>query len=100
MSETERSKRKPFSIFRSAKDEAEMKGDEAHREDQSWSASSTVGQIVATPGADLPYKVVLTKGDGESTEHGFATIREAEDFIRRNTPRPPARSTTYDHGAE
>ena len=61
--------------------------------------SSTAGRVVGTPGAAMPYKVILSLENGKTTEHAFATIREAEDFIRRNTPRPLGRSTTYDHGA-
>ena len=49
------------------------------------------------PGADLPYKVVLTHHGRDETTQSFATMREAEAFIRRNTPVPAARSTLRDH---
>jgi hypothetical protein len=42
----------------------------------------------------------MSRQAGEKSEHLFATMREAEAFIRRNTPRPPERSTTYDHESE
>jgi hypothetical protein len=54
---------------------------------------------VHTPGADLPYKAVLTHDVGEGTEHAFATMREAEAFIKSNTPVPAPRRTTYEQDA-
>ena len=62
--------------------------------------SSTCGRVVCTPGAELPYKVVLHHQDREETSNAFATIREAEAFIRRNTPVPAARPTLYDRDAD
>jgi hypothetical protein len=56
------------------------------------------GRVVRAPGVDLPYKVVLTHGRAETT-HRFATMRDAEAFVRRNTPVPPALSTLYDRDA-
>jgi hypothetical protein len=61
--------------------------------------SSERGRIVQTPETDLPYKVILTHDVGQDTEHAFATMREAEAFIKRNTPVPAARRTTYDRDA-
>ena len=98
MTGPKRSKGRGFSIFRSAEEEADMKTTRARWDNEGGQMSSTAGRIVQTPGADLPYKAVLTLETGETTEHGFATMQEAEAFIRRNTPRPPARSTTYDRG--
>ena len=57
------------------------------------------GKIVHEPGSDLPYKAILTHDAGEDTQHAFATMREAEAFIKRNTPVPTARRTTYDRDA-
>jgi len=77
----------------------------ARVEQESWDnegghMSSTGGQTVRTPDADLPYKVVLTHhGRADSSRH-FATMREAEAFIRRNTPPPAPRCTLYDRPAE
>jgi hypothetical protein len=42
-----------------------------------------------TPNEDLPYKVVLKHEEGTSIEHGVATIREGEEFIRQNLPAEP-----------
>ena len=50
--------------------------------------SSTAGRIMHASGAGPPYVVILTRVGGEATEHGFATMREAEAFIKRNTPVP------------
>jgi hypothetical protein len=55
--------------------------------------------VVSTPGSDLPYKAVLSHQGRNDSEHAFPTIREAEAFIRRNTPAPPARRTLYDRDA-
>ena len=55
------------------------------------------GRVVRTLSKKLPYKVVLTPAVRPGTEPSFATMREAEAFIRRSTPVPsPALSTLYD----
>ena len=61
--------------------------------------SSRFGRIVRTSDAALPYKAILTHDQCAETECSFATMREAEGFIRRNTPRPQARSTFWDRDA-
>ena len=61
--------------------------------------SSRFGRIVRTADADLPYKAILTHDECAETECAFATMRDAEAFIRRNTPRPQARSTFWDRAA-
>jgi hypothetical protein len=61
--------------------------------------SSRFGRIVRTADTVSPYKVVLTHDQCAETEYSFATMREAEAFIRRNTPRPKARSTFWDRSA-
>jgi hypothetical protein len=51
-------------------------------------------------GAELPYLVVLSHHGSEATEHAFATMREAEAFIKRNTPLVgPGLSALYDRPA-
>ena len=60
---------------------------------------SRFGRIVHISDADLPYKAVLTHDQCAETECSFSTMREAEAFIRRNTPRPKARSTFWDRDA-
>ena len=63
--------------------------------------SSTCGRLVRTPDAGLPYKVVLAHHGRAETAHAFATMRDAEAFIRRNTPVPAAAlSTLYDRDAD
>lgn len=62
--------------------------------------SSTAGRIVRTPGCALAYKVILSHHGRTESERAFATMREAEAFIRRNTPIPPARRTLYDRAAD
>lgn len=62
--------------------------------------SSTCGPVVCNRKGDVPYTVILTREAGETSEHGFSTMHEAEAFIRNNTPLPVARSTLYDHDAE
>ena len=100
MSGSKRAKRRGFSIFRSAEEEADMKTAEASWDNEGGQMSTAAGRIVQSPGADMPYKAILTLETGETTEHAFATMQEAEAFIRCNTPRLPARSTTYDHERE
>ena len=61
--------------------------------------SSGFGRIERTSDPDLPYKAILTHDQCAETESSFATMREAEAFIRRNTPRPKARGTFWDRDA-
>jgi hypothetical protein len=61
--------------------------------------SSRFGRIVRRPAAEQPYMVILSHDDGANSERGFPTMREAEAFIRRNTPRPRSRSTFWDRAA-
>ena len=88
-----------FTPFASAADEAAMKLGQDESGNQAGRMRATAGRLVRTPGSSLPYKVVLSHRGGAQTERGFATVREAEAFIRRNTPAPPARSTLYDRDA-
>ena len=97
MAEHKQFKRRGFSAFRSAREEAETKVEKQNPDNEGGHMSSTAGRIVGTPDDDMPYKVILSLENGETTEHSFARMRDAEAFIRRNTPRPLARSTTYDH---
>ena len=53
--------------------------------------SSRFGRIVRTTDARLPYKAILTHDQCAETDCSFATMREAEAFIGRNTPRPQPR---------
>lgn len=86
-----------FSIFRSAGEEAEISASNARqREDEGGHMSCTAGRVVSMLGAEIPFKAVMTREDGTTFEVSFSTMGEAEAFIRRNTPSPPARSTTYD----
>ena len=74
-------------------------------EQESWDnegghMSSHCGRIVYTAGDHLPYKVVLSHDGRVETAHGFPSMREAEAFIRRNTPVPVAAlSKLYDRDA-
>jgi hypothetical protein len=73
-------------------------------EEDSWDnegghMSSLRGRVVCTPGAPLRYAAILTHHGRAESARAFATMREAEAFIRRNTPVPPPRSTLYDRAA-
>ena len=46
------------------------------------------GRVVRTAGNKLPYMVVMIPAVLAGTEARFATMREAEEFIRRSTPVP------------
>jgi len=62
--------------------------------------SATAGRIMRSPSTELPYTVILQRHQNEATEHHFATMREAEAFIRRSTPVPGASlSALYDRPA-
>jgi hypothetical protein len=61
--------------------------------------SSRFGRIVRTSDADRPYTAILTHDQCAETQCSFASMREAEAFIRRNTPRPKPRSTFWDREA-
>ena len=90
---------KHFTPFRSAGEEIAMKGDEDVWNNEGGHLSSSSGLVVSTPGSDLPYKAILRHQGRNDSEHPFLTIREAEAFIRRNTPVPLAHRTLYDRDA-
>ena len=100
MDDSERSNSKSFTVFRSASEEAEMK-----RAEQDWAhegghMSSTFGRVIHRPDEDLPFVAILSHHRSERTEHSFATMREAEAFIKRNTPVPERKlSKLYDRPA-
>ena len=80
-----------FSAFRSAFEEAEAKKD-----NEGGHMSYTSGRIVQASGTDKPFKAIMSQEDGRTIEREFATMRDAEAFVRRNTPRADERSTLYD----
>jgi hypothetical protein len=90
---------KHFTPFYSVTEEAMTNAEGTASDNEGGHMSSTSGRIVRTPDADLPYKVVLTHHGRAETTQSFATMREAEAFIRRNTPVPAARSTLRDQDA-
>jgi cold shock CspA family protein len=90
------SARKAFTVFRSAAEEIEAQASHDDWDNEGGHMSSTDGHVVSTPGADLPYKVILKHGELAETERPFATMHESEAFIARNTPSPLARSTLRD----
>ena len=81
-------KRKSFSASRSAAEEARTKRERQAAASEGGHMSSTSGRVRHDPDAELPFVVTLTRAEGEPTEHGFGTMREAEAFIKRNTPVP------------
>lgn len=96
MTDSKTPPRKGFSIFRSAAEEARKKDQDENWEHEAGHMSCTSGRVIAVKGGNKPFKVVMSREGGEASEHFFATMREAEAFVRRNTPRPPERSRTYD----
>ena len=95
-SATRRSKH--FTAFYSVAEEAMTKAEEESWDNEGGHMSFTCGRVVCTPGAAMPYKAVLARAGQAESARAFATMREAEAFIRRNTPPPTARSTLYDRG--
>ena len=62
--------------------------------------SPSTGRVVHARGAELPYTVILTRPHPVELCRSFRTMREAEAFVRRNTPVPaPVLSTLYDRAA-
>ena len=104
MKDPRKSKGKSFTAFRAAAEEAGTKRehDALKREEQTWDnegghMSSTAGRVTHVSGAELPYVVILAHHGSEASKHCFATMREAEAFIKRNTPIPDrALSALYD----
>ncbi len=90
---------KHFTPFQSAAEELATQ-DEDRWSNEGGHMSSSSGLVVATPGSDLPYKVILTHLRGKQSEHPFSTMREAEGFIRRSTPLPTPHRTLYDRPAD
>lgn len=107
MDDPAKEKTKSFTAFRSAAEEVDSarESDALKREEQAWDnegghMSSTAGRVTRISGAELPYVVPLAHHGSESSEHKFATMREAEAFIQRNTPVPhQALSSLYDQPA-
>jgi hypothetical protein len=92
--------RKPFTIFRSAAEEVEMKIAEEKWENEGGRMKPGALCVTHLPGAELPYGVVLKSSHGLALHQSFPTMREAEAFIRRNSPAPsPGLSTLYDQPA-
>ena len=96
MEQPRTTKRKGFTIFRSAAEEARWRDEEQSWYNEGGHMSCTSGRIVNVIGASKSFKVIMSREDNETFVHSFATMREAEAFVRRNTPRPPLRSTIYD----
>jgi hypothetical protein len=96
MTSPKTSRRGGFSIFPTAAEEAETKREERSWENEGGHMSCTAGRIVFGGGSDKQFKVIMSRDGGKESEHVFETMQEAEAFVRRNTPRPPVRSTTYD----
>ena len=95
-----RPQRKSFSVFRSAAKEVSTKAEHDSWDNEGGHMSATSGQARQIVGAELPYVVTMKLYSGEATEHPFATMRESEAFIKRNTPVPcAAMSSVYDQPA-
>lgn len=106
MQDPGKSKGKSFSAFRSAAEEVgkrvtdEAESEKPARGKEGGHMSSTAGRVTHAHGSELPYLAILNHHDRDPTEHGFATMREAEAFIKRNTPVPGGSlSDLYDRPA-
>lgn len=88
------------SIAKPATDDAQTKADRESWENEGGHMSSIFGRVKHVPNSDLPFVVTLTRHECDASDHAFATMREAEAFIERNTPIPrPALSSLYDRPA-
>lgn len=95
MTDRNKPKIRGFSAFRSAAEEAETKKDH-----ESGHMSFRSGRIVRVSGTDKPFKAIMSEEGGGTLEREFVTMREAEAFVRKNTPRGDERSTLYDRDPE
>lgn len=77
-----------FTRFHSTAEEASSSSAQESWGNEGGSVSSLRGCIIHTPGADLAYKVLLIHRGRPDSEHSFATMPEAEAFIRGRTPVP------------
>jgi hypothetical protein len=59
-------------------------------------AACVTFRVVLMPSDDAAYTVVIACGGDELSRHSFATMQEAETFIRTAMPSPAPRSTLYD----
>ena len=87
-----------FTVFRSVREEAATKMQHDEWESEGGHILSTTGRVVRTPGAQLPYKVVLRHRGRPDTEQAFSTMRASEAFIRKNIRVPLRRSSLRDRG--
>ncbi len=100
MVDSERTKGKTFTAFHSAAEEAEMKRAQQDWANEGGHMSSTSGRVIHRPSEGLPFVAILSHHGSERTKHGFATMGEAEAFIKRNTPVPERKlSKLYDRPA-
>jgi hypothetical protein len=90
---------KNFTTFCSAVEESIANAEPTSLDKEGGHMSSTCGRAVRTPNARFPYKVILTHPGQADSARAFDSMRDAEAFIRRNTPVPAARSTLYDRDA-
>lgn len=91
---------KDNSILNAVTDEALTKAGQGSWQNEGGHMSSIFGRVKHVPGSDLPFVVTLTRHERDTSDHEFATMREAEAFIERNTPIPrPALSSLYDRPA-
>jgi len=88
MHESERTRGANGAAFQPPVAGAEMEPARQGAEIEGGHMSSTAGRVMQVPGAELPFIAVLAHHGTDATEHGFATMREAEAFIKRNTPVP------------
>jgi len=90
----------PGSNFKSATERAVLKLETVKWENEGGHENSAVTQVVHIAGSALPYDVVVTRPRGRVKHHSFATMREAETFIRRTSATPaPGLSALYDRPA-
>jgi hypothetical protein len=92
---------KHFTPFYSIAELAMAKVEQETWDNEGGHMSSSYGRIIYTAGDHLPYRVVLSHQGRVETAHAFPTMREAEAFVRRNTPVPVAAlSKLYDRDGD
>jgi len=85
-----------FTAFQSAAEEATDKEMRDRWINEGGQFLAQSGRVIQALGSEKPYKAILILEDGDTTERYFDTMRDAETFICRSTPKPAVRDTSRD----
>ena len=87
------------SDLRTAAESADMRAAQEHW-DNDGGQMCVAGRIVLKREGNLRYAVILTRDEGGFIQRAFATMREAEAFLRRNTPVAVSAGSIFERPAD